>query len=173
MKMKPNSNKNTKTKKSFERFLLLDNIRSVHNVGSIFRTAETIGISKIFCCGTTPTPVDRFGRKREDFAKVSLGTENSINWSYSSSSESVLNKLKKSHKGISIISLEQDENSTDYKKVKINSDCIVVLGNEVNGVSKKILKMSDIIAEIPMLGTKESLNVSVAAGIFLYRIFDK
>ena len=171
MRTKPNSRKNSKTEKVFERSILLDNIRSVHNVGSIFRTAETIGIDKIYCCGTTPTPVDRFGRKRADFAKVALGAENVISWSYELSSESLLKSLKKSKKLITIC-LEQDEKSVDYKKIKINSDCLIILGNEVEGVSKKLLKLSDIIAEIPMLGQKESLNVSVAAGIFLFRIFD-
>ena len=172
MRTKPNSRKNSKTEKVFERSILLDNIRSVHNVGSIFRTAETIGIDKIYCCGTTPTPVDRFGRNREDFAKVALGAENVISWSYEPSSESFLKSLKKNKKLI-IISLEQDEESVDYKKIKINSDCLIILGNEVEGVSKKLLKLSDIIAEIPMLGKKESLNVSVAGGIFLFRIFDR
>ena len=172
MRTKPNSRKNSKTEKVFERSILLDNIRSVHNVGSIFRTAETIGIDKIYCCGTTPTPVDRFGRNREDFAKVALGAENVISWSYEPSSESFLKSLKKNKKLI-IISLEQDEESVDYKKIKINSDCLIILGNEVEGVSKKLLKLSDIIAEIPMLGKKESLNVSVAAGVSLFRIFDR
>ena len=172
MRTKPNSRKNSKTEKVFERSILLDNIRSVHNVGSIFRTAETIGIDKIYCCGTTPTPVDRFGRNREDFAKVALGAENVISWSYEPSSESFLKSLKKNKKLI-IISLEQDEESVDYKKIKINSDCLIILGNEVEGVSKKLLKLSDIIAEIPMLGKKESLNVSVAAGVCLFRIFDR
>ena len=173
MRTKPNSKHNIRTRRSFEKTILLDNIRSVHNVGSIFRTAETIGISKIFCCGTTPAPVDRFGRKREDFAKVALGAENAISWSYAPSSESLLKSLKKKNKKLIIISLEQDKNSVDYKKIKINSDCLIILGNEVEGVSKKLLKLSDIIAEIPMRGKKESLNVSVAAGIFLFRIFDR
>ena len=160
--------------KKFKRFLLLDNIRSVHNVGSIFRTAETIGIDKIYCCGTTPTPVDRFGRKREDFAKVALGAQEIVGWEYFESAEVMLKKLRKSYNSkFVIISLEQDEKTVDYKKIKINSDSLIILGNEVEGVSKKLLKLSDIVAEIPMLGKKESLNVSVAGGIFLFRIFDR
>src|ERR1035438_3540943 len=98
--------------------LLLDNIRSVHNVGSIFRTAETLGISKIYCVGTTPVPIDRFGRKRKDFAKVALGAENMIPWKYVEESKVVelIKKLK--IEGFKIIAIEQAKNSIDYKKVK-------------------------------------------------------
>ena len=75
--------------------IILDNIRSVHNVGSIFRTAETAGVSKIYCIGTTPTPLDRFGNKRSDFAKVALGAEDLIAWEYADSGLSLVKKLKK------------------------------------------------------------------------------
>jgi tRNA G18 (ribose-2'-O)-methylase SpoU len=152
-------------------FLLLDNIRSVHNVGSIFRTAETLGISKIYCADTTPVPIDRFGRKRKDFSKVSLGAENMIPWEYVEEPKAVglIKKLKK--EGFQIIALEQAKNSIDYKKVKVGTKTLVILGNEVDGVSKSLLKLADTIAEIPLKGKKESLNVSVAAGIFLYRTF--
>jgi 23S rRNA (guanosine2251-2'-O)-methyltransferase len=151
--------------------LLLDNVRSVHNAGSTFRTAETLGISKIYCAGTTPVPVDRFGRKRRDFAKVSLGAEDSVEWEYVERAERIVKQLKK--KGFEIIALEQAKDSIDYKKVKPKNDSVVILGNEVDGVSETLLKLSDIIAEIPMKGKKESLNVSVAAGIFLFRLFDR
>jgi tRNA G18 (ribose-2'-O)-methylase SpoU len=76
-------------------YLVLDNIRSVHNVGSIFRTAETLGISKIYCIDTTPTPLDRFGNKRSDFAKVSLGAEDTVAWEHASDGVALINKLKK------------------------------------------------------------------------------
>jgi tRNA G18 (ribose-2'-O)-methylase SpoU len=155
-------------------YLLLDNIRSVHNVGSIFRTAETLGISKIYCVGTTPVPIDRFGRKRKDFAKVALGTENMVAWEYIEEPKAVdlIEKLKK--EGFQIIALEQAKNSIDYKKIKIKvkGKTLVILGNEVDGVSKELLKLADVVAEIPVKGKKESLNVSVAAGIALFRMFD-
>jgi 23S rRNA (guanosine2251-2'-O)-methyltransferase len=153
-------------------YLLLDNIRSVHNVGSIFRTAETLGISKIYCVGTTPTPIDRFGRKRKDFSKVALGAENMVAWEYIEEPKAVglIEKLKK--EGFQIIALEQAKNSIDYKKVKVKGETLIILGNEVDGVSESLLKLADIIAEIPLRGKKESLNVSVAAGIALFRMFD-
>lgn len=152
--------------------IFLDNIRSTHNVGSIFRTAETIGISKIYCVGTTPAPIDRFGRKRSDIAKVSLGGEDLVPWEYISQSKSalLLKELKK--EGFQIISVEQDDDSVDYKKVKVNNKSVMIFGNEVGGVSKDILKLSDVIAEIPLRGKKESLNVSVAAGVAMFRVLD-
>jgi len=159
--------------------LILDNIRSIHNVGSIFRTAETLGISEICCLDTTPTPLDRFGNKRKDFAKVSLGAEDTIKWEHVEEGETnlgAINFIKKIKKeGYKIISLEQDESSVDYKDIKIKADenVAIILGNEVEGVSKDLLKASDIIAEIPMRGQKESLNVSISAGIFLFRLLDR
>ena len=166
--------------------LILDNIRSIHNVGSIFRTAETLGISKIYCIGTTPTPLDRFGNKRKDFAKVSLGAEDSIKWEYVenvddvgvSESLKLIKRLKK--EGYKIIALEQAPNSVDYKDVNLSKyfkngleiKVVIILGNEVDGVAKDLLEASNIIAEIPMRGKKESLNVSISAGIFLYRLLD-
>ena len=154
-------------------YLLLDNIRSVHNVGSIFRTAETLGISKIYCVGTTPVPIDRFGRKRKDFAKVSLGAENMVDWEYVEESRvaGLIERLKIER--FQVIALEQAKNSIDYKKIKAKGKTLIILGNEVDGVSKKLLKLADTIAEIPMKGKKESLNVSVAAGIFLFRLLDQ
>ena len=148
--------------------LLLDNIRSTHNVGSIFRTAETLGISHIYCGGTTPTPIDRFGRKRADIAKVSLGGEELVPWEQIGSAGMVelISKLKK--EGFQIISIEQDPTSVDYKKVKVAGKALVIVGNEVGGVAQEILDLSDVIAEIPLQGKKESLNVSVALGIALY-----
>jgi tRNA G18 (ribose-2'-O)-methylase SpoU len=178
--------------------LMLDNIRSVHNVGSIFRTAETVGVTKMYCIGTTPVPVDRFGLKRKDLTKVSLGAEDMVAWEYSVNGIALIKRLKK--EGFIVVALEQAENSIDYRKVKkqikiLNKDQInrmtksnekifdlknnksnaekilLILGNEVGGVSKSLLKLSDVIAEIPMKGKKESLNVSVSAGIMMFELF--
>ncbi len=154
-----------------EIFLLLHNIRSVYNVGAIFRTADAVGVSKIFLSGYTPAPVDRFNNPRKDFAKSALGSEHSVAWEYVKSPGTLISRLKKEE--IQIISLEQVNNSVDYKKVKLTTKTLVIFGNEVTGVSASMLKESDVIAEIPMRGKKESLNVSVSAGIVLFRWFDR
>ena len=145
--------------------LILDNIRSVHNVGSIFRTSEAFGVSKIYCVGCTPVPKDRFGRKRKDFAKVALGAEDLVSWEYLEGAEILIRKLKKER--FKIVAFEQTKNSVDYRKVKKNPKTAIILGNEVGGVSRSLMKLADEVAEIPMQGKKESLNVSVVAGIAL------
>jgi len=150
--------------------VLLNNIRSVHNVGSIFRTSDALGVDKIFLSGTTPTPVDRFGDERKDFVKVSLGAEKSIQWEYVEDVPILIEKMKK--EGAEIISLEQAPNSVDYKKVKVTKPILFICGNEVSGVEEYILEKSDVIIEIPMMGRKESFNVSVSFGIALSRILD-
>ena len=149
---------------------VLDNLRSVYNVGSIFRTCNAVGIEKIYLCGTTPTPLDKKGMKRKDFAKVALGAEDTVAWEYSENASECVNKLKE--EGYYIISLEQDKNSTDYKDISIKGkeNVTFVIGNEVDGIAHDIIKLSDAIAEIPMIGTKESLNVTIAFGIVVYRI---
>jgi tRNA G18 (ribose-2'-O)-methylase SpoU len=148
--------------------LWLQDIRSVYNVGSIFRTADASGVDKIYLVGTTPTPIDRFGRIRRDLGKVALGAENNIPWEYYSDWKKLFLKLKKEK--INVVALEQEEKSVDYKKFKIENNLCLILGEEVNGISKEILKKVDTVIEIPMRGKKESLNVSVAAGVALFRI---
>ena len=155
-------------KNNLEVEVLLHNIRSTHNVGSIFRTSDALGVSKIYLSGYTPTPIDRFGRKRKDIGKVALGAEKNINWGYTNVPEKIIRKLKKEK--YKIIGLEQSKDSVDYKKVKLNSKVLFIVGNEVDGISQKILSMCDVVAEIPMKGEKESLNVSVAFGVALFRI---
>ena len=148
--------------------LLLHNIRSEHNVGSIFRTADAAGISKIYLSGYTPTPVDRFARPTKGIAKVALGAEKSIPWEYKKSALVLLKLLKK--EGFFVIALEQDARALDYKKIQLKEKSVIILGEEVSGISKKLLDLADQIAVIPMRGKKESLNVSVAAGIALFRM---
>ena len=150
--------------------LLLHNIRSVYNVGAIFRTADAVGVAKIYLTGYTPTPLDRFGNPRDDFAKSALGSEKTVAWEYIKSPNKLLPYMIANR--VQIISVEQSKKSIDYKKVKPKGDCLVVFGNEVSGVSKSILQKSEVIAEIPMRGKKESLNVSVSAGVVLFRWFD-
>ena len=151
--------------------ILLHNIRSTHNVGSIFRTADALGVTKIYLSGYTPTPLDRFGKARKDVAKVSLGAEKTIDWEYTESPFDVIKNLKKlKHQ---IIALEQSKKSVDYKKVKVKKPVLFIVGNEVGGIESKILSLCDVVAEIGMKGKKESLNVSVAFGVALFRILDK
>ncbi len=150
--------------------LLLHNIRSTHNVGAIFRTADAIGVSKIYISGYTPAPIDRFGRKRQDITKASLGAESSVHWESVTDIISLIKKLKKEK--VKIIGLEQDKRSINYKKAKIEKENLIIVGNEVDGIEKGMLDLCDEILEIPMKGKKESLNVSVATGILLYSLFD-
>lgn len=149
-------------------YLLLHNIRSVHNVGALFRTADAAGVTKIYLTGYTPTPLDRFGRPVSELSKVALGGEHSVVWEYTKDPVKLVKKLKK--EGIYVVGLEQDKKSVDYKKVKPLYPFLFVVGNEVEGVSPSLLMLCDTIVEIPMKGAKESLNVAVSCGIALFRI---
>ena len=151
-----------------ENILIMHNIRSVENVGAMFRTADAAGINKIYLVGYTPAPLDRFGRKRKDLAKSALGAEEFVKWEQKKNILPLLTKLKQEK--YYIIAIEQDKNSVDYKKVKIGEKNVFVVGAEVEGLPQNILKKCDIIAEIPMKGKKESLNVSVATGIALFQM---
>ncbi|MSR71553.1 MAG: TrmH family RNA methyltransferase [Candidatus Taylorbacteria bacterium] len=151
-------------------YVLLHDIRSVFNVGAIFRTADALGITKIYLSGFSPTPLDRFGNERKDFVKVSLGAEKTVAWEFIKEPFILIDELKK--KGTQIVSVEQASNSIDYKKVEIKIPVLFIFGREVEGIEQKLLEKSDIVAEITMSGKKESLNVAVAAGIVLFRLLD-
>lgn len=154
--------------------VILYNIRSIYNVGSIFRTADAVGVERIYLCGITPTPVDRFGKPRSQFTKVSLGAEKSVPWEYQKSATAVIKKLKRD--GYKIFAVEQSKNSVPYFRIKKqearskNKKIALVLGNEVSGLPPSILKKADKTLEIPMLGDKESLNVAVAFGVVVYHL---
>lgn len=150
--------------------LILQDIRSAENVGAIFRTADAVGIDKIYLVGITPAPKDRFGRARSDIAKSALGAELSVSWEQIENLVELILELK--NEGYKIIALEQDEKSVDYKEVKIGEKNAFILGTETTGLPKEILDMCDMIAEIPMKGEKESLNVSVAFGVAIFRILN-
>lgn len=150
--------------------LILPDIRSAENVGAIFRTADAVGISKIYLVGITPAPIDRFGRDRSDIAKSALGAEKSVLWEQRENLAELINELKE--KNFKIIALEQDEKSVDYKDVKIGERNAFLLGTETTGLPKEILDICDVIAEIPMKGEKESLNVSVSFGVAIFRILN-
>ena len=165
-----------------EIYLVLDNIRSVHNVGAIFRTADAIGVSKIYLCGYTPGPLDRFGRARTDFKKSALGAEKTVFYEHFSEIEEAIEKLKK--KNFLLWALSRINAQWTIKKFRPKKKTALVVGNEVEGLSREAINLCDQIAEIPMKGRlarnrqpddvgKESLNVSVAAGIALFGIFDR
>ncbi len=153
-------------KKKFS--LILHDIRSVQNVASIFRTADALSVEKIYISGFTPSPVDRFGRTRPDFIKISLGAEENVPWIKVNNVHDTLKEL--SAEGHTIIAIEQSADSIDYKKIKPNYPAVFIMGNEVEGLPADILKKANYVAEISMLGKKESLNVSVAFAVSAYRI---
>ena len=153
--------------------VVLPDIRSTYNVGSIFRTADAAGVQKIFLCGITPAPIDQFGRKRNDIAKVALGAEDTIAWEYVKSTTRLIGRLKK--EGYTVCAVEQAPNSTPYSAFKApkKAKLALIMGNEVKGLPKAVLSRVDNVLEIPMLGAKESLNVSVAFGIVAFGIIDR
>jgi 23S rRNA (guanosine2251-2'-O)-methyltransferase len=156
--------------------ILLPNIRSAYNVGSIFRSADCFGIEKIYLSGTTPTPIDRFGRSisgaQKEISKTALGAEKDIPWEYIDDINKFITKIKKDN--FVIVSVEQDKKSInikDFLKIKRQNNIqniLLIFGNEVEGVDENILKKSDYIVEIPLRGNKESLNVSVCAGLIMH-----
>lgn len=148
-----------------ESVVVLADIRSAENVGSIFRTADACGVSRIYLTGFTPLPVDRFGRASK-VGKSALGAEKFVSWE-EGNILGVLKKLK--NKGFYIVAIEQSPDSIDYKKIPKKQKIAFILGNEVSGIPATLLKKVDAVAEIAMLGEKESLNVSVAAGMVLSR----
>lgn len=143
------------------KIVLLENIRSLHNVGAVFRTADGAGWDEIILGGYTGTPPDR------RIEKVSLGAEEYIPWSHQENVIETVTKLKK--KGYFIAALEQSSTSKNIFRTKIKPEnFLLILGNEIEGVSPELLKLTDEHLEIPMHGKKGSLNVSIAAGIALY-----
>ncbi len=138
-------------------------------MGSLFRTADAVAVGMVYLVGYTPAPVDKYGKVNSDIAKSALGGEKTIEWKKLATITPIINKLKKDR--YTIIAIEQDKNAVDYKKIpeilknSKNKNVAFVLGNEVTGIHKNILSKVDIIAEIPMHGKKESLNVSVAGGV--------
>ena len=148
---------------------ILHNVRSLFNVGSIFRTSDAAGIEKLYLCGITPTPNDLFGKKLPQLTKVSLGAEDTVKWEKCSSTVKTIIKLKS--EGYKIVAVEQAENSVPYYDFKTDStNLALVVGHEVKGLPKNILDLVDVVVEIPMYGKKESLNVGVAFGIVAFSL---
>ena len=155
--------------------VILHNIRSLHNVGSIFRTADAAGVEKIYLGGITPEPFDRFGKLRPQLGKVSLGAENFVSWEKLKSTVSVIKKLKKSD--YQIFAIEQSKKSIPFYTLNVGSHALkktaLILGNEIRGLPPSVLKLADQTLEIPMRGQKESLNVAVAFGIVIFSLIYK
>jgi len=139
---------------------VLVSLRSLYNVGSIFRTADALGVTKIFLTGFTGTP------KQSKVAKTALGAEVSVVWEKAKSASQVIKLLEEA--GYEIVALEKHENSQDFTQWKPTKKTALLLGNEERGLSPRILKQADLSVHLPMLGVKESLNVSVAAGAVGY-----
>lgn len=144
--------------------VILDNIRSLNNVGSVFRSSDAFRVEKIWLCGYTPRPPHR------EITKTAIGAENSVQWEYRSDILPLIDDLKS--QGAHILSVEQAENSTHLQNFSCQPDqtYAIVLGNEVEGVSQEVVNRSDVCLEIPQFGTKHSLNISVATGIVLYSL---
>ena len=166
--------------------VILHNVRSLHNTGSIFRTADAAGVEKIYLTGITPKPVDRFGKPRPQFIKVSLGAEKTVSWEYVKSVTTLIKKLSAEGGSASdgkcekykIFAIEQSPKSVPYYRIKNQElrtknkkqKIAMILGNEVKGLPPNVLKRADKILEIPMRGSKESLNIAVAFGIVVFHL---
>ena len=147
--------------------VVLDNVRSLHNVGSVFRTSDAFLVEKICLCGITSTP------PQPEIHKTALGAEFSMEWQYYEQTQEAVREYKE--KGYHIFSIEQVENSIKLPDLQLEPDgkYVVILGNEVKGVQQEIVDMSDDSIEIPQFGTKHSLNVSVTSGIIIWSFFEK
>ena len=156
-----------KTSKKTPIIIVLDNIRSLNNIGSVFRTCDAFLIEKIYLCGITAKP------PHKDIHKTALGSTESVAWEYVEDTLKLIEKLK--FNNIKIISIEQAENATKLNNFipKQQTTYAVVFGNEVKGVSQDVVNASDTVIEIPQFGTKHSLNISVSAGVVIWDMFSK
>jgi tRNA G18 (ribose-2'-O)-methylase SpoU len=156
-----------KSSKKTPLIVVLDNIRSLNNIGSVFRTCDAFLVEKIYLCGITAKP------PHKDIHKTALGSTDSVAWEYVETTMDVIDKLKANN--VKICSIEQAENATllnDFKP-KENTTYAIVFGNEVKGVSQEVVSNSDLVIEIPQFGTKHSLNISVSAGVVIWDVFSK
>lgn len=147
--------------------VVLDNIRSLNNIGSVFRTSDAFVIEKVYLCGITAQP------PHKEIHKTALGATESVEWEYVEDSLELVNKLKEDD--VKVASIEQADNATMLQDFTIESDqrYAVVFGNEVKGVQQEVVTASDYCIEIPQFGTKHSLNISVSCGVVLWDFFKK
>jgi len=147
--------------------IILDNIRSLNNIGSVFRTSDAFLIEKIYLCGITATP------PHKDIHKTALGSTETVTWEHVEDTLTLVEKLKV--EGVKVISIEQAENATmlnDFTPQQ-HTTYALVFGNEVKGVSQKVVSAGDLVIEIPQYGTKHSLNISVSVGVVIWDLFSK
>ncbi|MDA3812856.1 MAG: RNA methyltransferase [Candidatus Cloacimonetes bacterium] len=156
------NDKHLKERVTIPLYLILDDLRSAFNVGSIFRSAECFGVSQIYLCGYTPTP------ENKKVQKTAMGTDEYVKWSSNSSTEEVVTDLKKD--GFTIYAVETTSNAKDLSKTDFKKQCALILGNEALGISEETLKLADEIVQIPLSGWKNSLNVGVCTAICCYEI---
>lgn len=147
--------------------IILDNIRSLNNIGSVFRTSDAFLIKKIYLCGITATP------PHKDIQKTALGATESVEWEYKKSTLDVVNELQ--NDGVSVIAIEQAEEALLLNDLEVSpkNTYAVIFGNEVKGVQQEVVSASDIVVEIPQYGTKHSLNIAVSAGVVIWDLFSK
>ena len=147
--------------------IVLDNVRSLNNIGSVFRTSDAFLIEKIYLCGITATP------PHKDIHKTALGSTDTVDWEYAENTIDLVKKLKAEN--IKICSIEQAENATMLNtfKTEPNTKYALVFGNEVKGVAQDVVSTSDVVIEIPQFGTKHSLNISVSCGVVVWDVFSK
>jgi len=143
-------------------YLIANNIRSLFNVGALFRCADVFGVDKVFLCGYTATP------PRKEISKTALGAEGWIAWEHQRQAGRLITNLKRD--GVQIVALEINKKAIPLPKFQPRFPLALVVGNEVTGVNRSVLKSADAIVKIPMLGRKESLNVAVAAAVALYEL---
>tara|TARA_B110000091_G_scaffold161658_1_gene172389 strand:+ start:1686 stop:2213 length:528 start_codon:yes stop_codon:yes gene_type:complete len=147
--------------------VVLDNIRSLNNIGSVFRTSDAFLIEKIYLCGITATPPNK------DIHRTALGATESVAWEHVEDTLTLIKKLKEAK--VNVLAIEQAENSTKlhtFQPIK-GETYAIVMGNEVKGVQQEVVNASDVCIEIPQLGTKHSLNISVTTGVVLWDLFQK
>jgi tRNA G18 (ribose-2'-O)-methylase SpoU len=151
---------------------ILHNIRSVHNVGSVFRTADGLGVEKLYLTGYTPQPVDRFGRKRQKFSKVALGAEDVVDWEHQEDVLSVTNTLKED--GRFIAACEPTDTAVNVSELSLEpGNTCLVFGHEVDGLPEEVIAACDQTVKVPMRGRKSSLNVAVSFGVITNEVIDK
>lgn len=156
-----------KTAQKTQLIVILDNIRSLNNIGSVFRTADAFRIQHVYLCGITAKP------PHKDIQKTALGSTDSVSWSYAEQTIDVIKDLQS--EGVEVIAIEQADKSTFLQdfEAKNDSTYAVVFGHEVKGVSQEVMSQCDSVIEIPQLGTKHSLNISVSCGVVIWDLFTK
>ncbi len=149
-----------------EIYIVLDNVLDTYNIGSIFRLADAVAAKKVYLCGETETPPNH------RIKKASINTTEWVDWQYFADAKTAIKNLKFKIKNLMVVAIEQSTKSVQYDKFDYKLPICLIVGNETTGVSKEVLKMTDVIVEIPMFGVNKSLNVMVSLGIVLYEVIE-